>query len=127
MSALISCNTQLQSVKQLEGPIPRSQNHKSSYTHQRKFSSETSELRTNVTASCRTIMSTTSSCASDLCFFSGKVAVGGRRWRVSDGICFRGCAPGSGKWSTKSARDCSESSISHRNREKLSFFSDAFR
>ena len=45
--------------------------------------------------------------------FSGKVAVRGRRWR--------GSFARSGKWSTKCARDCSESSISHRNRKKLGF------
>ena len=75
------------------------------------------ELRTILTASCRTIMSTTSSCQphhhevakceragmreftaestlgrETLCF-GGKVAVR-RRWK----ICLRGCAPRSGKW-----------------------------
>ena len=49
------------------------------------------------------------------CVFSGKVAVGGRRWRVSVSAVSR---PRSGKRPIKYARDCSESSISHKIRNK---------
>ena len=46
------------------------------------------------------------------CVFSGKVAVRGRRRMVSVSAVSR---LDRGKWSTKGARDCSESSISHKN------------
>ena len=56
-------------------------------------------------------------------FFSGKVAARGRRWKVSVSAVSR-LDPG--KWSTKCARDCSESSISHKISKKKLVVSDHF-
>ena len=105
--------------------------------YQRKFSGETSESRTIPTASCFIMGATTSSrephhhqvvgkcersgtrkarlknSRRQTLFFSGKVAVRGRRWRVSVSAVAR---LDRGKCSTKCARD--KSSISRRKSKK---------
>jgi hypothetical protein len=54
------------------------------------------------------------------CVFAGKVAVRGRRRRVSVSAVSR---LDRGKWSTKRARDCGESSISYVSHIVISFIS----
>ena len=111
--------------------------------YQRKFCQETSKLRTILTASCRTIMSTTSFCQSHHhvlvmllvvgkceraermnsrlkrlsgakpCYFSG-----GCPWSPPEGIYFRDCAPRSGKLLTKYAHYYNENSIYMKENKK---------
>ena len=96
-----------------------------------------------VTASCPTIMLTASSCQSQPITSSSSCswemwAIGNAwthgwkdsraqtpvfpvkccLWSPLEGLCFRGCTPRSGKWSTKCAQDCRESSVWHKTCKK---------